>query len=282
MNKDNLIMVRLYQTKWSGRQFDASASEDIAKDSGAEAGTARLNKLIVPKEVVTQTNTHWGAMRKWFYDQTSPFYDTGWRVRPFHDFQTFRSEYAELKDKADEFVDDLIENKYPEAMEKARTRMGELYDPSDYPIAEDLRDKFLIEMEMQPVPEVTHNWITKLDEETQDQIDATTKNAEENVAKEPWMRLYAPLNQIANALRNKIGDKGAIFRANAFENLPDVCNTAKAIAANPNDTDLNDCIDAILRNIASADLKQVRKAQDYRTYVYQHVQRALADIKNHV
>jgi len=282
MNKDNLIMIRLYQAKWAGRRFDGKASAKIAKDAGAAPDTVRANKLIVPESVIQPTNRHWGMMKKWFYDQTSPFYDTGWRVRPMHDFLSFRQEYTRYKDEADQLVNDLINTTYPKALVAVESRMGDLYNPADYPKPEDLRDCFEIEIDLQQIPAVTHNWLTKLDEAAKSIVDNTTKKAETNVAKEPWLRLYDPMNRLQNALSIRIGEKGSVFKASTIETLPTLCNTVLSIAQDPNDSELQSAIYKIRNDIAVADLKKLRNEPAYRIFVLRQVSATLKIIKANV
>jgi hypothetical protein len=282
MNKDNLIMIRLYQAKWAGRRFDGKASAKIAKDAGAAPDTVRANKLIVPEAVIKPTDLHWGMMKKWFYEQTSPFYDTGWRVRPMHDFLTFRKEYTQYKDEAEKLVNTLITTTYPEAVANAEARMGDLYNSANYPNPEDLRDCFEIEIDLQQIPAITHNWLTKLDEESKIIVDNTTKKAETNVAQEPWLRLYTPLNRLQSALSTRVGEKGSVFKNSTVETLPTICDTAVSIAVDPNDTDLQDAVYKIRNDIAVADTKKLRTEAAYRAFVLRQITNVLKIVKNNI
>jgi len=282
MLKEKLVMVRLYQAKWSGRRFDRAASSAITKNAKAEEGSARLNKLIVPEAVIKPTNLHWGNMKKWFYEQTSPFYDTGWRVRPMHDFLSFREEYVKYKDEADSLVNSLINETYPAALATTEKRMGDLYNPEDYPNPEDLRSQFEIELDLQQIPTITHNWLTKLDDESKAIVNDTTQRAENNVEQEPWIRLYKPLNRLQSALGVQIGEKGSVFKNTTVEGLPEICDTALSIAVDPDDTELQDAIYKIRNNVAIADIKKLRTDTAYRTFTLKQIDAVLKIIKNNI
>lgn len=280
--KDKLIMLKLFQRQWVGQRFDGSKSAKITADSGAESGAARLNKQIVPKSVINPTKQHFAAMKSWFYDQTSPFYDSGWRVRPIHDFSVFRDEYAKLKNTAESLVSDLISNTYPKALEHAEQRMGELYNSADYPNPEELRQHFEITLDMQPIPEVSHNWLTKLDEDTKDIVEDTTKRSEENVKNEPWLRLHEPLSRLHKTLLTRIGEHGSVFRSTSFQSLTSTCKTALSLSTNPNDTNLTDVIFKITSEVVPADVKALRKDDAYRKHIASKVKNILTEIGNNL
>jgi hypothetical protein len=199
-----------------------------------------------------------------------------------HDFLSFRQEYTRYKDEADQLVNNLINTTYPEALTAVESRMGDLYNPADYPKPEDLRDCFEIEIDLQQIPAVTHNWLTKLDEASKSIVDNTTKRAETNVAKEPWLRLYDPMNRLQNALSTRIGEKGSVFKTSTVEALPTLCNTVLSIAQDPNDSELQSAIYKIRNDIAVADLKKLRTETAYRVFVLRQVSATLKIIKANV
>ncbi|HIK66756.1 MAG TPA: hypothetical protein EYF95_02160 [Flavobacteriales bacterium] len=283
MNTDNLIMVQMNQSHWDGHKFDGAASESVTKNSGAESGAVRMNKLIVPKSIIRPSQAHWSAVRSWFYKQTSPFYDGGWRVRPLHDFVAFQSQFLEHQDTADALVKELIEVAYPTAVENAQVRMGGLYNAGDYPNPETLRNKFSITIDYQPVPVSADNWLVKLDEFTKNLVEETTKSTEESIEQEPWLRLYDPLERFKRALEKSLGEPHSTFRSNIVDQITDACDTALALSADPYEVNLNDTVEYIRTDIClTADVKLLRKDNSYRKHIAMRLSRAIKRIQENI
>jgi hypothetical protein len=283
MNTDNLIMVQMTQSHWDGHKFDSAASENVTKNSGAESGAVRMNKLIVPKSIIKPSQAHWSAVRSWFYKQTSPFYDGGWRVRPLHDFIAFQSQFLEHQDKADELVKNLIENTYPAAIKTAQTRMGDLYNEADYPNPETLRNKFSITIDYQPIPVSADNWLVKLDDFTKDQVEETTKSTEEAIAQEPWLRLYEPLERFKRTLEKSLGEPQSTFRTKTVDQIHEACETALALAVDPYEVNLNETVNYIQTDIClTTDIKMLRKDNSYRKHIVKRLTRAIKKIQENI
>jgi len=282
MNTQNLIMVQMTQSHWDGDKFDGATSEKITRTSGAESGSARLNKLIVPKSIIRPTQVHWSAVRSWFYKQTSPFYDGGWRVRPLHDFVAFQKKFLEHQDTSEQLVKNLIEDTYPAAMKTAESRMGNLYNPADYPNPEDLRSKFSINIEYQPVPAMADNWLLKLDDYTKNLVEETTKMTEENIQQEPWLRLYDPIVRFKRPLDLAIGEPHSVFRSNIIEQLDEACDTALALSVDPSNIQLHETVSFIRSITAGLDVKTLRRDNSFRKHIALKLKRALKMIEENM
>lgn len=278
---DKLVMLRLQHSQWIGQKFDVQHSESITADKGAESGSARLNKMIVPKAVINPTRRHFSAMKSWFIDQTSPL-PGGWRVRPLHDIGKFKEAYNKWTDDADDLIHTLITDTYPKALENAPTRMGNLYNASDYPNPEELRYKFNISLDVQPMPKVSNHWLVKVDTFIKDAIEKTTKQTETNVANEPWIRMYQQLYRLHRSLVTRIGEEGATFKSVVVTSLPNICDTAKSLSVDPNEPELNSVITNITSQIATMDIKRSRTDDIYRKQMASKVKNVIKQIQDNL
>src|SRR5579872_1515552 len=137
---------------WLGHKLDKSTTMRVTKDSNANMDAVRVNKHLIAKEALAPLISAASALRVHFYKATLPWKDNGDRLIPrpaYH--QRFIGEHAELKERFEQKVQEFFDEGYPRAMEQAEFRMGDLYDPKDYPTVSRLRHLFYVNLDVDGV-----------------------------------------------------------------------------------------------------------------------------------
>lgn len=144
--QDSAMLVSLNISKWTARKHDKAVSDEVdAKHSATKGG--RFNKILIDPTALEHIDRIEGAARAYLYKVTFPWGDNGDRLLPAALFLEFASSIQTLRSEFDARTREFA-NEYPRLVQEARTRLGTLYDPADYPA--DVRSKFRF-----PAPSVT-------------------------------------------------------------------------------------------------------------------------------
>ena len=214
---DKCMLIDLTVGAWEGRKLDKDASDRVTEEAQAVSGTARVNKLLLPKEVLDPILLKRNQIRRFVYDKTVPWSDAGPRLLTRIGYQPFIQEFGQL---VDEFYGerDTLLDRYAAAQEQAEFRLGHLFDPADYPDASELRSKFFVKLEISPVPDAG-DFRVALDGEVVDEIKAQMTDAigaRINAAMlSVWRRVEGMVRHFATVTSNT----EARFHASTVDNL---------------------------------------------------------------
>jgi hypothetical protein len=136
---------------WTARRFDRAASAGVTDAARAASDAARVNKLLIPTEAMSDVTAAAGRARDYHYARTLAWSDAGARILPvvsYADYQTaMRGFRAEFEIAVSGFL-----SRYPALVAAAAERMGDLFDPADYPDVSEIADRFRFKVSISPVP----------------------------------------------------------------------------------------------------------------------------------
>lgn len=224
---NNTMVVNLQISMWSGYKLDRSMTHKVTTEAKADADAARVNKHLVPKEALKEIVSAAGALRTHFYEHTLPWGDNGDRLLPRLAFAEFMQEHGRLCQEFDSAVDTFVTQKYLAARDQAEFRMGELFDPNDYPEPEQQRRKFSVNLDVHGVP-TGHDFRVDMDEQTVDmlrqQIEAKNNERVTAAMRDVWERLAVVINHFADRMGSD-----AVFRDSTVTNLEELVEMLPAL-----------------------------------------------------
>ncbi len=154
--------------------------------------------------------------RRFHTEMTLEGREKGYRLLTNQLYFKYRQVMQERKDRLVEMVEDFKWD-YPNLVDADRLRLGNMFDPDDYPDIAKLDGKFGFELTIQPVPRGTDlKVIGLLDHDLQKLRDDIDKNLEERLQvamKDAWTRLY-------NGIKRLTGKK--IHAAETIQHLCDL------------------------------------------------------------
>ena len=113
-------------------------------------------------------------------------------------FLDYRNELVKHRDEFNRLVDTFMAS-YPQLVNDARTRLGSLYDPAEYPPASEVRRSFGVEFDIFPVPTAGDFRVDVANEERSEiaaQIEAATQERQANATKACYMRVRDGLQRM--------------------------------------------------------------------------------------
>jgi len=177
---------------WSARKHDADASEEIARQHGAQLDAGRYHKVLLPKEALADIQKIVSEARQEHYFMTLPWDDNGYRVLPAAAYMEHTEKMRALSNRFTPAVDTLV-SQFSQLVEEAKVRLDGLFRAADYPTCDELRSKFSFETKVMPLPDA-NDFRVALGEEEQERIKRQITSAVEAslqvASRELWQRLY--------------------------------------------------------------------------------------------
>ena len=218
---DRALLVQLNVSQWTARKYDKRASKEVTTAHGASSAAGRFNKSLLPMndklDNIHKKTTH---IHQKYYDNTLPWGIDGTMMLPTANYLSFMSDFRKEKGEWESLVQSFLDD-YDQMKLDAQRILGSLYDPADYPMRFELRNKFSMDMAVFPVPSADFRVAIGSEELTriQQDVERRVKEAEQAALKDVWNRLYERVKHMAE----KLADPKAIFRDSMVENAREIC-----------------------------------------------------------
>jgi hypothetical protein len=270
------MIANLQISTWVGHRLDKAATRAITEQSNADQDAARVNKHIIPKPVLQPIQSAATGVRLHFYANTLPWKDNGDRLLTRQSYVKFIERHSELKEVFNGVVEDFLTRGYLGARDQASFRMGDLFDPNDYPSPDELRRRFAVHLDIDAVTEAD-DFRVALDKNEIQQVHRSMEEAMQGrltrAMRDVWDRLADTLGHFAS----KMGSD-EVFRDSTVKNLEALVETLPDlnIIGDPN---LDAILDDIKGTLIGFDAKSLRKDAEVRSSAATEAQRIMDDMK---
>ena len=219
---DKALLVHLGVSQWTARKLDKQASKEVAQANGATGNVGNFNKTLLPTcNRIADVHRETAFIRKDFYRNTLPWGIEGTFILPSANYLAFTTEYRKKKAVWDNLVEKFFGG-YLQARADAQRLLGNLYNQQDYPIMDDLKRKFKMDLTFLPVPttgdfrvELADGEIDQITADLEKRITESSKVAMQDV----WQRLYDKVEWLAD----RLSDPNNVFHAATYEDAQDLC-----------------------------------------------------------
>lgn len=271
---------------WSGRATDNEAAAHTAMHYQANAEWTKFTKALVNKGALKDVKKAEAAARATHKEFTLPWNEQGQRLLPaaaFHDYQTKMGQHRDDHEAA---VDRLIAD-FDDLVEEARTELGGLFNPAEYPDSAELQAKFLFDMELTTL-DVTGDFRVEMTNEEMERLqDEITKRTETRLAAamtDVYQRLHAVVTHMADRLRaynpegegtdkegNTVKRVENPFRDATLNNVREIVDLMPKLNVT-GDPALDDLAREVRQNLLDADAKTLRTDEQKRAEVAQRAE----------
>jgi len=220
------LIVNLSLSVWTGRKLDKRVSEEVdqAKSTKTRAGNYHKNLLAGSGKLEEITKVA-NAVRTWHYTVTQPWGDNGDRVLNMASFMDYKSRLAEYETQFATAVNMFL-NEYDTLVAAAAFQLGDLFNREDYPLREQITDKFGFRYAFTPLPMAGDFRIDIGEEglrEMQTHYEGVLNTRLSDAMRDAWDRLHDVLARMSERLGDDDGGKRKIFRDSLVENAIEVC-----------------------------------------------------------
>lgn len=234
--QDSAMLAALSITQWSARKHDKTVTAEVDKAHDAK-DAGRYNKLLVDKSSLESCNQIAGAARAHLYKITLPWGENGERLLPAALFFEFSEAMKDFKTEFQSRVKTFIAQ-YPALREAARTRLGTLYDPADYPLERAVTDKFSFSIDISPVAS-GDDFRVQLNQEYVDSIKADITQRMEARQTEAVKECWSRVRKVVTSMQERLNDPTAVFKDSLIGNARSLIDILPALNLT-NDQELTD------------------------------------------
>lgn len=200
------MLVELGIGVWSGRKLDKRASEEVTTAKQADKGVARVTKSLLGNCDELDALVKFGAnVRSIHYNSTLPWSDMGPRLLPTTRYFAYHKNMSALQAEFYRMVDAFIAA-YDLEVAAAQAKLGDLFDVSEYPNADELRQKFAMKFNYIPLPDagdwrldIANDALSSLKEQYQTHYANQLTGAMNDI----WKRLYETLSTLSRQLSDQ-------------------------------------------------------------------------------
>lgn len=261
--KDCMI-VNLQVGLWLGYRLDKSASAKVTQEAHAAEDAARVNKHIIPKDTLKPIITAAGAIRTHFYDKTLPWKDNGDRLLTRKMYTKFIEAHSLLVADFNEAVDEFLQVTYLRARDQAEFRMGNLFNPGDYPSSLTLKRKFYVNLDIDAVT-TSNDFRVQLNQQELDTVKKSMEDALQQRVSRVMVDLWKRVAETLGHFTAKMSSD-EIFRDSTVKNLEEIVEMLPDLNI-LNDPELEQIRLDIKRSLTGFDPKDLRKNDTVRKQV---------------
>jgi hypothetical protein len=213
------MLVELNISLWTGRKFDKTVSQEIDTQKHTTTRAGNYHKKLFADEPKFEAITKFaGNARTTHYYQTMPWSDSGLRLLTTPLFFEYNKKMTEADAEFNRLVGEFI-NDYDNMIARAHGKLGNLFNPEDYPALDEVADKYNFRLKYSPVPEVG-DFRVDVGQDAIKQLNESYANYYQeqinNAYKDVWQRTYDALKSMSDKLA---GDNKQIFRDTLVTNV---------------------------------------------------------------
>ena len=216
------VLVSLHVKQWSSLNLDRAASKELCEAHSAHSNACNFNKQLIRKMDLKPIQRVVNSARNYHYENTLAWDHDGADMLPSRHFVTYMAQMADYKAEFQKEVEEFIEH-YPEILTNVMNDLSSLYNSNDYPSQEELRNRFVMDVRVTPIPESGDFRVdlpAKESKQLQDELNQRLVAANEAAEKDLYMRLYTTLAKAVVVLKTP----GKIFRNSLIINIIELTN----------------------------------------------------------
>lgn len=269
---ERALLVSVGISQWDARRIDKAETYAVETKHKTRSKAVRVHKSLLPgAKELEAIHKMTGEIRTFVYKRTLPWGE-GVQILRTSGYIEFTQELDALRSQWHAKVNEFV-MAYPQLVQDAQYSLGTLFDGTDYPDCNDLREKFVIDVKYLPVPEA-NDWrvdlgdeqLVRLRESVEKQVRASTEAA----MKDAWDRLF----KVAEHAHERLSNPKAVFRDSLIDNAIEVCSLLPSLNIT-GDSNLEKMRQSIERSLCAHDPRTLRKDGDARAEAARKMKQAM-------
>jgi len=255
------MIVKLHISSWKGQIKDLSATRKTQTIQNAASGTGIYNKFLVSKNHLRAIQTAENDARRFHIKNTVPWNDGGDRLLPSKNWLKYSKGMRSHKNKFEVAVGKFC-SQYPLMITEAKKLLGNMYNKSEYPDPNYIKNRYAFFTDMTPVP-VSGDFRVEMEaadkEKIKKELDKKNIRSHEQAMTDLWERLYNAVKIMADGMS---GTKGKVYDA-YVKNIEDITDILPDLNINE-DQKLNEMAKEVRHTLAAHTPGQLRKDKNLK------------------
>jgi hypothetical protein len=230
------MLVELSISTWTGRKLDKRASQDVTAQNHADAGIANVHKKLLGNcDELTAVQKFTANVRNLHYGMTMPWSDTGLRLLPTAQYFKYHQAMTEVQNEYERMVQTFLDA-YDWAITQSQARLGDLFNPADYPSTDSIASKFSFRFSYIPLPDAGDFRIdvgNEGNDMVREHYQSYYADQLQTAMHDVWQRAYKSLTKMSERLDYADHEQKKVFRDTLVSNVLDmvellnVCNVTR-------------------------------------------------------
>lgn len=256
------LLYRPSVSMWTARKKDKDESKKVNSDAGAVEGAANVYKQLLPDSPeLDAIQKFQSAFRGYVYSNTLPWDDSGWRIGRVVRHMDFMSDVGDRMREFEGLVDTFVDS-YEKAIEESKFTLNAMFNPADYPGANEVRSKFAISVDVMTLPNSEDfRVVDGVPQEEVDKLcDIARNSVEAKIAagmQEAYKRLFRVVSTMATTLTQYGGKEIKKFNDTLVGNIRDLVGLMPAL--NLTDDPVLSALTDEAKTLVDYDLADLRK-----------------------
>jgi len=224
------MLCRLRIGMWGAEKLDRKLTAEITTQKKAKSNAARVTKTLYESPFLNEYRTLAGATRQYARDLTMPWDDNATRLLPVAMFDDYSQGIQPLLSALDDAKEAVFDD-FKDCQTREQARMGDMYNPADFPSVEAIQGKFYHDTQFWPIPSAG-DWRVDMDTQRMAEIESSTENMVnqrlESAMGDLWERTYERVKKLWENLskEDRYYDSHLDNLTELVEMLPDMNLTA--------------------------------------------------------
>ena len=273
------LLVELNISVWTANKLDKHTTSQLVAHNNASVDAAQVRKNLMAGTTLRKDIADFAAScRLWHNLKTLPWSDRGARLLPTSLFLYYKDEANKRKAQFDHMVEFFL-REYPTLQAQAQQSLGALYDPNDYPSANEVASKFGFRMVFTPLPEAGDFRLDVANEELEDlrrQYDHNLNERINEAMQSQWGKLHDMLTNMSGKLTEPEGEDKRRWHDTFISNAREMCQMLTHLNVTK-DPKLEEARTKLERAIIGVDIDAIKEDADVRIEVKDKLDAILKD-----
>lgn len=221
---------------------DKTVTGQVATTYQTESSSVGVSKRLFDNATLKPLRAIRSRVAKFVKEKTLPWDDNGGRLLPASNLTEFQVVIGECREQLNEQVEKVIQN-YQEIITEAKSRLGQMFDETEFPTVEQLREKYGIETNFEPMPKVDGFRLTGLNGENDKLKKEMTKSLTTKI-NNAHADIFDRLLSVMRHLSGKLTEPESVFRDSSVVAVFEEIRNARDLNFT-NDTNLTDLCDRL-------------------------------------
>ena len=267
------VLVSLKISTWNTKRKDKQSTEKVKADAGAMGNVGAYNKNLCPDFVALENlNKFTADCRNWVKRPTVPWGFDGVHMLSTRDLLTWFDKDMQTRHETFWNMVDVVLDEYANARQVAQFKLGTLFDASEYPTVDEVREKFRFDYAYYPVPE-TGDFRVDIAREGMEFLQKQFEKEKRKVIDEAMTSLWTRVKDITETLSNQLrvtkDEKGKLYQ-NTVDTALSLCDMMRDLNLT-GDPKMDRVRKELKMTLEGVNLQELKKDEGQRLAVKQEI-----------
>lgn len=221
------MLVEFSVSTWTARKKDRKATQDVAdRNNLASKELTNVTKKLIDCDELSAVVKFGANARNIHYSMTMPWSDMGQRLVTTEQYFKYHEVMTDIQNEFDKLAEEFI-GVYNYNVAMMQTKLGDMWNPDEYPSSDNIRDRFRMRISYMPLPDAG-DWRIDVQNEAAEQLTSQYEkyyNAQiTNAMNDLWHKLHENLTTLARQLDYDAEGKRNRVYDSVFDRAQELCD----------------------------------------------------------